>query len=160
MLVTKVGGVSAHPANLHRLMFDERQLVLAFPEGRTATRKPISKRYRLRSFEPDVFTEPAMRARVPIVPVAVLGAEEAVPVLARINPLSRLTRLPRLPLTPPVPLPAKFRIRFLEPVYTDDLGRAAWEDQKLVRGTSEDIRALLQENLLEMLAERRSVWLG
>ncbi len=155
MLVTKAGGVSAHPANLHRLLFDERQLVLAFPEGRAATRKPINERYRLRSFRRDLFMEPAMRAGVPIVPVAVLGAEEAVPVLARIGPLSRLTRLPRVPVMPVVPLPAKFRIRFLEPVYV-----APSADKALVRATGDDIRALLQENLLEMVAERRSVWLG
>ena len=52
-------------------------------------------------------------------PIAVLGAEEATPVFGRVNPLRRLTRLPRLPVVSPVPLPAKFRIRFLEPVTTD-----------------------------------------
>ena len=59
-----------------------------------------------------------------------------------------------------MPLPAKFAIRFLEPVYTDDLGRAPWEDKGLVQALSQDIRALIGENLLEMLSERRSVWLG
>ncbi len=51
MLARKLGAVTDHPANLHRLLFDERQLVLFFPEGRPATRKPLKERYRMRSFQ-------------------------------------------------------------------------------------------------------------
>ena len=94
MLVTKLGGVAAHPANLHRLLFDEGQLVLVFPEGRDGTRKPIKDRYRLRSFDSIPFVETAMRARAPILPVALLGAEEALPMFASIRPLRRLAHLP------------------------------------------------------------------
>jgi hypothetical protein len=57
-------------------------------------------------------------------------------------------------------LPAKFKLRFLEPVATDELGDRPWEDRSLVQRLSQDIRALIQENLLEMVADRRSVWLG
>ncbi len=160
MMVTKLGGVADHPANLHRLLFDEGQLVLAFPEGRGAARKPMGDRYRLRDFQPDL-VHVAIRARVPIVPVALLGAEEATPVLARLGrwgPLSALTRLPRLPLAAPLPLPAKFRIRFLEPVEPepklDDASLGSWPE------LAAEIRALIQENLLEMVGTRRSVWLG
>jgi 1-acyl-sn-glycerol-3-phosphate acyltransferase len=160
MLVTKLGGVAAHPANLHRLLFDERELVLVFPEGRQGRSKTIKERYRLRRFDDADFVRSAMRAAVPIVPLAVVGAEEALPVFARVNPLRRLTRLPYLSVATTLPLPAKFKIRFLEPVATDGLGEAAWRDPGLVRAFGEDIRALIQENLLEMVAQRRSVWLG
>jgi 1-acyl-sn-glycerol-3-phosphate acyltransferase len=160
MVVTKIGGVPAHPANIHRLLFDERQLVLVFPEGRKGTEKPVRDRYRLRRFGGGGFVETAMRARAPIVPIAVVGAEEAQPVFAHLNLLRRLTRLPYVPVTPPLPLPAKFRIRFLEPVWTAELGDAPWEDHGLVQTLSHDIRALIQENLFEMVAARRSVWLG
>ena len=114
-------------------------------------------RYRLRRFDGLDFVECAMRARVPIVPVAVLGAEEATPVLGALHP-TRL--LPRLPLTTGVPLPAKFRLRFLEPVRTDDLGEQPWRDRALVSQLGEDVRALIQENVFELVAGRRSVWLG
>jgi 1-acyl-sn-glycerol-3-phosphate acyltransferase len=154
MLVTKIGGVSAHPANLHRLLFDEGELVLVFPEGSRGREKPLKERYRVRRFGDGRFVETALRARVPIVPVAVLGAEEAAPALARF-PLLR-----RLPLTPAIPLPAKFRVRFLEPVATDTLAGDPWEDRGLVQTLGHDIRALIQENLLELVAQRRSVWLG
>jgi 1-acyl-sn-glycerol-3-phosphate acyltransferase len=146
MLVTKVGGVHAHPANLHRLLFDERELVLAFPEGARGVRKSFKERYRLRPFGGDLI-DVARRARVPIVPVAVMGAEESVPVLGSVGALGRL---PRVPIAPALPLPAKFRIRFLEPIAADARPPV----------TPQEVEALIQENLLEMVAGRRSVWLG
>jgi 1-acyl-sn-glycerol-3-phosphate acyltransferase len=153
MLVTKLGGVASHPANLHRLLYDESQLVLAFPEGPRGAAKPLSERYRLRPFEDVTSIRTAINAEVPIVPVALVGAEEAAPVLARVPSLLR--RLPRLPLAPVLPFPAKFKVRFLEPIYA---GATAPEAQ--VQALTQDIRALIQENLLEMVAGRRSAWLG
>jgi 1-acyl-sn-glycerol-3-phosphate acyltransferase len=165
MLVTKLGGVSAHPANLHRLLHDEQQLVLLFPEGQPAAGKALKDRYRLRDFRSDAFIATAIRAGVPIVPVAVVGAEEALPVLGRLGgrlarPLGRVTRIGRLPLGAPAPLPAKFRIRFLEPVATDELEPDSAADEHLLQAISSDVRALIQENLFELVAARRSVWLG
>jgi 1-acyl-sn-glycerol-3-phosphate acyltransferase len=160
MVLTKLGAVNGHPANVQRLLFDEQQLVLAFPEGREGSSKAFSERYRLRPFGDNSWVAAAMHAGVPIVPVAVIGAEEAVPVLARVPLLRRLTRLPAIPVAPPVPLPAKFAIRFLEPVGTDDLGSEPWRDAGLVQALGHDIRGLIQENVLEMVGERRSVWLG
>jgi 1-acyl-sn-glycerol-3-phosphate acyltransferase len=160
MLVTKVGAVPAHPANVHRLLFDERQLVLAFPEGWAATRKPFKDRYRMRPFDRPGPLEVAINLDVPIIPVAVLGAEEATPVVRSINARRWLRRLPTLPLAAPVPLPAKFRIRFLEPVYPGRLVPVGGGDADARDRLANDVRALIQENLLEMVAARRSVWLG
>ena len=113
----------AHPANVHRLLYDEGQLVLVFPEGRKGTEKLYKDRYRLRRFGRGGFVEAAMRARAPIVPIAVVGAEEAAPVFAQVKPLQRLTGLLYFPITPTFPhfgllgmlgyLPAKFKLRFL-----------------------------------------------
>jgi 1-acyl-sn-glycerol-3-phosphate acyltransferase len=170
MLVQKIGGVAAHPANVHRLLFDEGQLVLVFPEGRKGTEKLYKDRYRLRRFGRGGFVEAAMRARAPIVPVAVVGAEEAMPAFAQFTLLQRLTGLLYVPLTPTFPhlglfgmlgyLPSKFTIRFLEPVRTDDMGDEPWQDKGLVQTVASDTRSLIQENLYDMLATRRSVWLG
>src|SRR5918911_1408151 len=93
MLIPKLGGVPAHPANVHRLLCDEQQLVLVFPEGRKGTEKLYRDRYRLRRFGRGGFVEAAMRARAPIVPVAVVGAEEAAPIFPHRKALPRLTRL-------------------------------------------------------------------
>jgi 1-acyl-sn-glycerol-3-phosphate acyltransferase len=169
MLLAKVGAVPAHPANVHRLLFDEGKLVLVFPEGRKGTEKLYRERYRLRRFGRGGFVEAAMRARAPIVPVAVVGAEEAAPIFAHVGALQKLTGLIYFPITPTFPalgplgmlgyLPAKFRIRFLEPVRTDGMGDEPWQDKALVQTVSEDIRATIQEALYDVLGERRSVWL-
>lgn len=160
MLVTKVGGVADHPANLHRLLFDEHQLVLTFPESGGGGAKSIRHRYRLRRFWEHGAILAALEAGVPIVPVAVVGGEEAMPVVGRISLLRRLTRLPSVRVGSALPLPAKVSIRFLEAVDPGDLAAETSQTPDLVRGLSHEIRALIQENLLEMLAQRRSVWLG
>jgi 1-acyl-sn-glycerol-3-phosphate acyltransferase len=170
MLVPKLGGVAAHPANVHRLLHDERELVLVFPEGRKGTEKLYRDRYRLRRFGRGGFVESAMRARAAIVPIALMGAEEAAPIFAHVRPLQRLTGLLYFPITPTFPhlgllgmlgyLPAKMRIRFLEPIPTDDLGSEPWEDRGLVQTLAEEVRGRIQEELYDMVAARRSVWLG
>ena len=170
MLVPKVGGVAAHPANVHRLLHDERELVLVFPEGRKGSEKLYKERYRLRRFGRGGFVEAAMRGRAPIVPVAVVGAEEAMPAFAQLKPLQRLTGLIYFPITPTWPhfgllgmvgyLPAKFKIRFLPPVRTDDMGDEPWEDKALVQTVAHDVRATIQEELYDMVGKRRSVWFG
>ena len=168
MLVSKIGGVPAHPANVHRLLHDEEQLVLVFPEGRKGTEKLYKDRYRLRRFGRGGFVEAAMRARVPIVPVCVVGAEEAAPVFAQAKLLEKLTGLIYFPITPTFPafgplgqlayLPAKFKIRFLEPIDFDEPDMH--EDKSLVQTIAQEVRARIQENLFEMVKKRRSVWFG
>jgi 1-acyl-sn-glycerol-3-phosphate acyltransferase len=169
MLVAKIGGVPAHPANVQRLLHDEQQLVLVFPEGAKGTEKLYKDRYKLRRFGRGGFVEAALRAGVPIVPVAVVGAEEAMPTFAQLGLLKRLTGLIYFPVTPLFPhlgllaaayLPAKFKLRFLEPVRTDRMGPDACQDKALVQDVSDDIRARIQEELIDMLAHRRSAWLG
>src|SRR3954447_16761985 len=103
MLLPKIGGVPAHPANVHRLLYDEGELVLVFPEGRKGTEKLYKDRYKLRRFGRGGFVEAAMRAQAPIVPIALIGAEEAQPIFAQITVLQRLTGLLYVPLTPTFP---------------------------------------------------------
>jgi 1-acyl-sn-glycerol-3-phosphate acyltransferase len=171
MLIPKIGGVAAHPANVHRLLYDERQLVLVFPEGRKGTEKLYKDRYRLRRFGRGGFVEAAIRAEAKLVPLCVVGAEEAAPIFAHVSPLQRLTGLLYFPITPTFPwlgplgmlgyLPAKFRIRFLEPIDTVELGGPeAVNDKALVQTVAQEIRARIQENVDEMVAKRKSVWFG
>jgi 1-acyl-sn-glycerol-3-phosphate acyltransferase len=169
MFVTKIGGVPAHPANVHRLLHDEQQLVLVFPEGAKATEKLYKDRYKLRRFGRGGFVEAAARAGVPIVPVAVIGAEEAMPTFAHLGLLKRLTGLLYFPITPLFPhfgllgaayLPAKFRIRFLPPVQTDRLAPEALDDRGLLQEIADEIRGRIQDEVVDMVGSRRSVWLG
>ena len=168
MLVSKIGCVAAHPENVHRLLFDEEQLVLVFPEGRKGTEKLYKDRYRLRRFGRGGFVEAAMRAQAPIVPIAVVGAEEAAPIFAHVGLMRRLTGFLYFPITPTFPhfgllgmagyLPAKFKLRFLEPIHFDEEGMH--EDKALVQTVAHEVRARIQENVWDMLAKRKSVWFG
>jgi 1-acyl-sn-glycerol-3-phosphate acyltransferase len=168
MLIPKIGCVAAHPANVQRLLYDEGQLVLVFPEGRKGTEKLYKNRYKLRRFGRGGFVEAAMRAQAPIVPVCVVGAEEAAPAFAQLGLFRRLTGLIYFPITPTFPhfgllgmlgyLPAKFKIRFLEPIRFDEEGMH--EDRSLVQTYAHEIRARIQENLFEMVQSRESVWFG
>ena len=94
------GGVAAHPDNAYRLLHDEQQLVLVFPEGTKGTgQATFGERYQLRRFGRGGFVEIAMRAGVPIVPIAVVGAEESMPIVCKSARLAKLLSLPYFPVT-------------------------------------------------------------
>ncbi len=170
MLTNKIGLVAAHPANAQRLLRDEQRLALVFPEGQKGSRKLYWQRYRLRRFGRGGFVRTAIRAGVPIVPVAVVGAEEAMPIFAHVPLLKRLTGLAYFPVNHAFPhlglaaalmyLPAKFKIRFLAPVDLSAHPPEDADDLALVQGLSEDIRAHIQGELEQLLLDRRSVWFG
>jgi 1-acyl-sn-glycerol-3-phosphate acyltransferase len=170
LFTNKIGLVAAHPANAHRLLHDERRLVLVFPEGQKGTRKLFWQRYKLRRFGRGGFVKTAIRAGVPIVPVAVVGAEEAMPIFAHIPLLQRITGLIYFPINHAFPhfgaaaglmyLPAKFRIRFLEPVDLSAYAPEDADDIALVGRLSERIRLRIQEELDDLVLARKSVWFG
>jgi 1-acyl-sn-glycerol-3-phosphate acyltransferase len=170
LLTNKIGLVAAHPANAQRLLHDEGRLVLVFPEGQKGSRKLYWQRYRLRRFGRGGFVRTAMRAGAPIVPVAVLGAEEAMPIFAHVPALQKLTGLIYFPVNHAFPqfglaaalmyLPAKFKIRFLEPVDLSGYAPEDADDLALVQALGEEIRTRIQLELDELRSSRRSVWFG
>jgi len=170
-LWSRAGGVPAHPENAYRLLHDEQQLALVFPEGSKGPSKTYADRYRLRRFGRGGFVEIAMRAGVPVVPLAIVGAEEAMPTLFRVPTLSRALHVPYFPVTANMLLlgpvlgavtyfPAKIRIRVLEPTTFDvDPGLDHYSKSR-VMDEAERIRGRIQDALHDMLRDRRSVWFG
>jgi 1-acyl-sn-glycerol-3-phosphate acyltransferase len=170
-LWSRVGGVAAHPDNAYRLLREQRQLVLVFPEGVKGPSKHYTERYRLRRFGRGGFVEIAMRAGVPIVPIAVVGAEESMPVVAKLPSMAKALGLPYMPVTANMLLlgpilgalvyfPAKFKLRVLEPVHFDVPPDQERYSKSRIMDESEAIRVRLQETLYDMLRTRRSVWFG
>jgi 1-acyl-sn-glycerol-3-phosphate acyltransferase len=164
------GGVAAHPDNAYRLLREQQQLALVFPEGTKGTGKLFTERYQLRRFGRGGFIEIAMRAGVPVVPIVVVGSEEAMPIIAKSNILARALGIPYVPLTAnmlvlgPLGLlgyfPAKFKLRVLDPVYFDVPADQERYPRSRVFEEAEAIRQTMQKNLYEMLRKRRSVWFG
>jgi 1-acyl-sn-glycerol-3-phosphate acyltransferase len=166
----RAGGVSAHPDNAYRLLHDDRALTLVFPEGEKGTGKLFTERYQLRRFGRGGFVEIAMRAGVPVVPIAVMGSEETMPTLAHFERAARVLGVPYVPVTLNMlllgplglfaPFPAKIRFRVLDPVRFDVEPDQERYPRSRVYDEAETIRAQLQRALYEMLAARQSVWLG
>src|SRR3546814_16656891 len=89
----------AHPDNAYRLLREQQQLALGEHEGTKGTGKHVSERYRLRRFGRGGFVQIAMRAGVPVIPIAVVGAEAAMPILSNSPALAKLFGLPHFPTT-------------------------------------------------------------
>jgi 1-acyl-sn-glycerol-3-phosphate acyltransferase len=117
----RVGQVLGTPENARHLLEKEDALII-FPEGVKGISKTISERYKLAPFGPG-FMRLALQTRSPIVPVAVIGAEEQYPSVADFKSFARLVGLPSLPIIPQLflgffaPLPTKYRLYFGEPLY-------------------------------------------
>jgi len=161
-----IGGVRACRENAERLLRAKRSVV-AFPEGAKGATKVFRQRYRVQRFGRGGVVRTAIAARVPLVPVAVVGAEEAHPVLFKVEAAARSLGLPFVPVTPTfpwlgplglLPLPSKWWIGFGAPLRTDELEPDAADDEILVWRLNEQLRAAVQSRLDEGLHERSSVW--
>jgi 1-acyl-sn-glycerol-3-phosphate acyltransferase len=153
-LLNRLGAVRACPQNALRLL-DEGRPVIVFPEGIQGIGKPFRDRYRLMRFGRGGFVKIALQTRAPIIPVAILGAEESMPLFGRLP--GKSLGLPYLPLTPP-PLPARWIIRFGEPIRVDEHPRDAQDDVALIHRLNERTRESVQGMLDSMLQARRGVF--
>lgn len=154
----RVGQVIGTRSNVSDLLASG-QLVLVFPEGMDGIRKRVTQRYRLQRFRVG-FVEEALRARVPVVPMAVVGSDDQAPILYDAKPLARLLGLPVAPVTPTfpwlgplglLPYPVSYRIVYGEPLpFHERHGPEAADDPRVVRYLASrvrrEIQALLDRN--------------
>ncbi|MBX6381721.1 MAG: acyltransferase family protein [Microbispora sp.] len=161
-LARKSGHTLACPEDADRLL-RKGEVVGVFPEGFKGIGKPFSERYRLQRFGRGGFVASAIRAGVPIVPCAIVGAEEIYPKIGDIPALARLLGLPYLPITPLfpwlgplglLPLPSKWMIEFDEPVRTDEYAPEEADDPMLVFDLTDHVRETIQRQL-DVLRLRR-----
>jgi 1-acyl-sn-glycerol-3-phosphate acyltransferase len=167
---SRVGGVAANPENAYRLLHDDQRLVLVFPEGTKGTGKLYRDRYKLHRFGRGGFVEIAMKSGVPVVPIAVVGAEESMPIVWKSGRLAKLLNIPYFPVTAnmlafgPLGLvayfPAKFKLRVLPPVHFDVPPDQERYSRSRVMDEADHIREMIQQALYDMLRTRRSVWFG
>ena len=140
VLLNRLGAVTATPENAMKLLAEGRQLIV-FPEGIQAIKKTFRDRYRLNQFGRGGFVKIAARAHAPIVPVSIVGAAEASPVLANL-PLPSFG-LKALPITVP-PLPSKWCIRVGPSVDVRELDP---EDASAVAEVTEHVRSRVERML-------------
>jgi 1-acyl-sn-glycerol-3-phosphate acyltransferase len=152
-LMARWGQIIGTPENCRRLLAAE-EAVLVFPEGARGISKSFAKRYQLEEFGTG-FMRLALETRTPIIPVAVIGAEEQAPAI-NVKAIARLVGAPSFPMVPyppffPVlPLPVKYRLYFGEPMHVT--GDADDDDDVLVdraRLVKHRIQALIRQGLQE-----------
>ncbi|MBX0331205.1 acyltransferase family protein [Oscillochloris sp. ZM17-4] len=160
------GQVPGLPENAVRLLEND-ELVCVFPEGLKGVGKLYKDRYKLARFGRGGFVQAALRARAPIVPVAVVGAEEIYPMLYNAESFAKLIGFPYFPLTPlfpwlgllgTIPLPTRWSITFCPPISTEEYGPRAADDPLTVLSLAEQVRDTIQETIDARLAERTSIF--
>lgn len=164
----RTGGVRACPENATRLL-ETDHVVAVFPEGIKGIGKLYKHRYHLQRFGRGGFVRLALRTGLPIIPAAIIGAEEIHPLLYKSTFMARPLGIPFIPVTPTfpwlgifglIPYPTKWTIIFGEPIVWKQYGPKHAEDRLLINQLSEQVRTRIQEMIFQGLAARRSVWFG
>jgi 1-acyl-sn-glycerol-3-phosphate acyltransferase len=156
------GHVPAHPAEADQLL-QAGELVGVFPEGFKGIGKPFSDRYRLQRFGRGGFVRTALRNGVPMIPCAIVGAEEIYPMVADWHELATRLKLPYFPITPlfpwlgplgAIPLPSNWLIEFCDPVPTDGFTADQSEDDDVVAELAGKVKDTIAGKIGELLGER------
>ncbi len=143
------------------------ELVGVWPEGFKGIGKPFSQRYKLQRFGRGGFVAAALRTGAPIIPTAIVGAEETYPMIGNAKTVARIFGLPYFPITPTfpwlgplgmVPLPSKWLIHFGEPIPTDGFPEGSADDPMVVFDLTDQVRERIQQSLYRLLVRRPSVF--
>ncbi|HEY2730573.1 MAG TPA: lysophospholipid acyltransferase family protein [Polyangia bacterium] len=162
-VVGRVGGVRASTETALPLLA-AGQLLAVFPEGLKGVGKLYRERYRLARFGRGGFARLAREAAVPMIPVAIVGAEEIHPVIGKLTALSAPLGLPYIPITPTfpwlgpfglLPVPTKWTIQIGEPI-----APPAEDDLQGTTRAAEAVRSAIDLMISDLLAQRRSILFG
>ena len=163
-IARKAGHTLACHPDAERLL-SAGELVGVWPEGFKGIGKPFTQRYRLQRFGRGGFVAAALRTGAPIIPTAIVGAEETYPMIGNAKTLARILGLPYFPVTPTfpwlgplgmVPLPSKWLIHFGEPIPTDGYPAGAADDPMVVFNLTDEVREQIQQSLYRLLIQRPS----
>lgn len=156
----KVGQVVGVPENARKLL-EMEELLLVFPEGIPGISKPFSKRYQLQDFRLG-FMRLAIETNTPIVPVAVIGAEEQYLNFGNLDWAAKALGMPVFPLVPQLlvpggqlPLPMKYKIYFGEPLR---FGGDPDDDDSVIADKVWLVKQTIQDMLHRALSDRKSLF--
>ena len=143
------------------------EIVGVWPEGFKGVGKPFGQRYKLQRFGRGGFVSAALRTGAPIIPTAIVGAEEIYPMIGNAKTIARILGLPYFPITPTfpwlgplgmIPLPSKWLIHFGEPIRTDHFPEGAADDPMVVFNLTDQVREQIQQSLYRLLVKRPSAF--
>jgi 1-acyl-sn-glycerol-3-phosphate acyltransferase len=157
----KAGATLACNPDAERLL-SYGEVIGVFPEGFKGIGKRYADRYKLQRFGRGGFVAAALRTRAPIIPAAIVGAEEIYPIIGDLKPLARILGTPYFPVTPlwpwfgplgMVPLPSKWLIEFCDPIDTASIDGDA-DDPIVVFNLADQVRETIQQALHRLLERR------
>jgi 1-acyl-sn-glycerol-3-phosphate acyltransferase len=152
---SKLGFIDATTENGLKVL-DRKHLLILFPEGEYGNFKPTTQAYQLQEFKRG-FVRMAVQTGAPIVPTMIIGAEETHINLSQFK-LTKLLRGLVIPLPLNViPLPSKWKIKFLPPLYLPYKPSAA-SNRELMRDIADDIREQIQDKIRIELRKRKDVF--
>ncbi len=162
-VMQRLGGVRASPEGAHQLLARE-ELVAVFPEGVKGLGKLFRDRYQLARFGRGGFVRVAAETGTPVIPCAIVGAEEIYPILWKSEELAAVLNVPYVPVTPTfpllgplglIPLPSQWVIAFGPAICVP---RTVAKNPQKIDAWSHRIRAVIQRMLATLLKARQSVW--
>lgn len=162
VLFARVGQIVGTPENCRRLL-ERDEAILVFPEGARGISKTFDRRYQLERFGTG-FMRLALETKTPIVPVAVVGAEEQAPSFFNLKSVAQAIGAPAFPVTPTFPLlgpvgllpyPTRYRIYFGDPILFEGHGD---EEDEAVEHQVEVVREQIQEMIARGLKERTGIF--
>jgi 1-acyl-sn-glycerol-3-phosphate acyltransferase len=163
---TRSGQLVGHSKNFEDLLRHDH-LVGVFPEGARGVGKRFRQRYKLRRFNVG-FVELSLIHKVPIIPTAIIGAEEQAPMFANIASLARLFHLPFFPITPffpwlgpigLIPLPSKYHISYGEAFrFYEEYPPETVSDSQTIRMLADKVQLRVQEMIEAGLQQRQTIY--
>ena len=167
-ILTKAGQVMANDENALRLL-EQDHLVAVFPEGYKGVGKLYKDRYHLARFGRGGFVRVALKTKAPLLPVAVVGAEETYISLHKSQTLAKLVGFPYFPISPTfpwlgplgfIPLPTKWYIDIGEPIPTDHYPEGSDSNLMLISHLTDQVRDTVQKMINDRLRKRKSIFMG
>lgn len=155
-LFARCGVVSGTHGNVAHLL-DRGELIAIWPEGVTGPAKRFRDRYQIQAWRVG-FAELAIRHRAPVVPVAIVGAEESWPLATKLG--VHWFGTPYLPVPAwPLPLPAHYHIQYGPPIYLDrGHGARDADDPAIVAAAAARVRTALERQIEDLRMVRRGVF--
>ncbi len=162
------GGIAASPENGRKLL-EGGEVVIDFPEGTRGIGKPFSERYKLQRFGRGGFVRLALESGAPIIPTAIVGAEEIHPLIAKCTRLGKAIGIPYIPITPTfpwlgalglLPLPSKWAIEFGTPIHLPPAPQNEKQREQFIQRWNARIRNAVQDMIDCRIRARHSVWEG
>lgn len=153
LFIQRTGGVKASPLNAERLL-SKSELVCIFPEGVNGVGKLYKDRYKIQEFGHGGVIRLAKKTGVPIIPCAVIGAEEIHPIIYKFDEFGKKLGLPYFPVTPTfplfglvglIPLPSRWVIRFGQPIHLKRSRRSEKEQNSALKS---EIQRMIDEELI------------